>query len=357
MDDVIFLLKDKRFIISNNLLDYYDDIQYLLIKTDKQLDTFILHKPCQYMLDMDEAIITYESVVTRKVVDYNYQIFHSPMDHVEKKVTNYIELFQYLNSLNKIRYFNFVSSSNESSDHEYIQFCYFKIEIYSKGRLLYKKKVVEKGKKYENKLNKNFFNPQYILEKILPIYDPFAYYEYYGVAPYLVLSPNRKTWDFKLLERTHIDDVCGILLSNAESYVFLNFDDLKLLDSRMNGVLTLTVLYEPTLETHEEIEEIMDSYDGADDPEYLSGPVRLIDYYAETVSDITEFFTYLPYIYLLLKTVAEINDKGKITDQYRIVSRVYFTTDNEYTQNRSLYCKDDNVISIMDIIQYLKEKR
>lgn len=352
MDKIILLLENQKIVMTNDIEKYHSLIKYLLLQADNQLNTYILHEYKPYMELMDEAIVTFESVITHHTtLDMEYEKFSSPMSHVEKKLTRFTDLIIYLNSLNRIRYYNQLALSNDCPYYDEIQFCYFKIEIFSMGKLIYKNKSSCKD-------NSRFLNPLDILMDITKIYDPIVSHTPRDISDgetFLSISPKDKYWQWgwRSKNKTHIDDMCGVVLGDTKTLTFFNIYDLNLLGNRLSGMQCQTVSFNVTLNSSQ---EIYDLYDNSEEFDKICGAIRLIDIWTGNIPSIIEYIVYLPYIFLTLKTISEINDYGKLTDEYKTESRIYLELQGEGTNivETEINCTDEDPIEIMDIVELCK---
>jgi hypothetical protein len=239
--------------------------------------------------------------------------------------------------------------SNDCPFYDEVQFCYFKIEIFSKGRLIYRKKT-------SYKKEKRYFKPNEILQDLEKLYDPVIsenpYEEFDSELPFqpmtfLLISPStmKWKWEYESHKNSHIDDMCGIVLYHSKTITFLNIDDLKLLESNVRGMQSQTVLFSPSLHNSEEV------YNLYNDDEPLHGSMRLIDIWAMNLSDVIEYTVYLPYVYMVLKTISEVNDFGKITNLYQVESRVYIEYQGSDEYSKEIDCNEESILGIMDIVK------
>ena len=344
MDNYILLMKNGEIIIASNIDHYFENIEYILFQADNQLNTFLLHEPKRYMLDMDKAEIIYESVITQQCTEDDlYDMYTSPMSHTEKTVNSLVELMQYLQSLHRIWFFNDVARSNDCPRYEEIQFCYFKITLFCHGKKIFKKVL---SYKKENKV----FYPSYILEDIKGIYDPVKKFP----DRFLSIDYHDMQWGF--FPELHYDDMCGILLKSTRTITFFKFIDLLPLKYRLKSVMTQILLFSPETISEATADQILE--DAFEDDGYREVhqdfyPARLMDKWDLKIPDILETITYLPYIFMTFKTTSELYDMGKLKNTYIVKAVVIIETENSETIQYMI--KEDDPFLPMDLIKIFNE--
>lgn len=344
MDKMILLMKDHSIIYTIHWKELLDSIEYILFKVNDQLDTFILQKPNDYLSLFTKIKISFEAVITQHNVDETvYNNFTSGFCKVDEEFTSINKMIQYLHSLNRIKYSNYIMNSNDSPIYEEIKFCYFRIDGFKENKRIFH---------YKNTANKErkFFGPKEVLMDIDKIYDPFMK----GEKCFLSIDPIMKRW--KLSEKMMRDSICGVPLEESSSFVFYDPGFIKFIDDNIKGVYCQTWIYDHTKFDNGIVDELHQLHDdsayevenGA--REYFQS-VRLLDYWAVSVFMLFEFITYLPYLYIIIQTTKEVNDRGEFKDIYS--SRSYIEIDLKNTplfmELPDITCNDKNVVSMEDI--------
>lgn len=281
--ELLFLMKDYSVVKSNDIEKYYKFIQFILFPADEELNTYILVEPNQFMLKMKKAKIIIESIVER--CGYDYRDHHHPIGRVEKTMYTYVELIQYLFSIDKIKYFNNAMCMTEARDippYMKVMFCFFSIRIYDEyNKVIFKKKInigeeVQLSEIYISKI----FGAGNILNNIRDVY----FQEIGLFKEYISVDPISNKWSFG--NGNYEYNLCAYWLDETNSIVFFHKDDIK----KLEKIDTLYAESNVFLKNNECVIWNI--------PEY-----NLL--YVEPQL-IIEYITYLPYINMVMKTCTKV---------------------------------------------------
>ena len=340
MKNYILLMDNGEVITSSNLDLNFENIEYILFQADSQLNTFLIHEPKRYMIDIDKAEIIYESVITQQCTENDlYETYTKPMSHIEITINSLTELMQYLESLNRIWFFNDVARSNDCPRYEEIQFCYFKITLFCHNKKIYKKVISFKD---ENKV----FYPSYILQDIKEIYNPINKFP----DRFLSIDYHEMQWGF--YPELHYDDMCGILLKSTRTITFFKFIDILPLKYRLKSVMTQILLFSPDTISEATADAILNEAfdnDGYQEVHQDFYPARLMDKWDLVIPDILETIIYLPYIFMTFKTISEVYDMGNFKDLY--IVKAIVTIENTDSSTIQYMVKEDDPLLPMDLIK------
>jgi len=343
MDKIILLMKDGSVLMKNSINKYYDKIKYILFEADPTSNTFLLHEPIKYMKNFTKANIYMETQIRQMVNDteeYQYQesFAYTPMGSVIKTVYSISEFMSYLNSLNRMRFFNTISRSNDCISYELIECSLFKLEIFCNDKKAYSKELNLKNQK-------GAFDPYTIMNVIEAIYSPIDSIEF------IMIDLANRCWSVN--NRAHKNDACGILLPYTRTITFLSKSHYDILRTSVKSLYCRTA-------TFDEIEEPIpdEVFDYADwDTELPFQPYnRLHDVWFHELRYILEYIIYLPYLYMTVITVAEINDFGKITKKYH--SKSYFEIEefsiDHSMSDKHIICTDEEPMKLSDLINKIQ---
>lgn len=346
MDKLILLMKNHTVLSTSQVKKFYDNIEYIIFRVDNQLNTFILQKPNDVLLSFTKASISFEAIISQHNVDeINYNTYTHGFCKVDKEFTTLYEFIQYIHSLNRISYSNFIMNSNDSSIYEEIKFCYFKINIYKDNKRIYH---------YKNTANKErkFFGTKEILMDIDSIYKPFMK----GNTCFIAINTVLKKW--KITEKLIKECICGVPLEGTSSFVFYDSEFIKYIDDNVRGLYCQTWINDKNKFDKDIINDIMDNksinFENGSVKYFQS--VKLLDYWAVNIFTLFEYISYLPYIYMIIQTIKEINDLDEYKNIYS--SKSYFELDlkniGRFKKLPEIICTDTNVLTMNDIYYLIR---
>lgn len=332
----IILNSDHTFKLSKNLqksiMKYYDLIKYILIPISNSTDSFIIQKPNKYMKIFHHATVQIEFIVIEKsfiLEDYGEKI--SNVNLVSKEFTSLLEFYQYLHSLNRIRYFNKISNSNESAIYDIIDFSKFQITIYDKeNKVVYKKDM--------NLVNqKGTFGVDEILIKIQKVYDPILL---------------KKFTNKKFTENLKTLHLVPIFMPYTKSVLFYPSNLVQYLSNNIKS------LYGSIMVNNTKYDSINleDSEELILCKSIVSNNIRFCDYWSFEIGNYVEYITYINYMNELFRIISNVIDENHDILTYEIINSFEIEVMqyegniwNQYSIRKTY--KDESEITIQNIIQ------
>lgn len=322
MKSQVLLMNNGNVITTNDWKSYYDDIDYILICTDDQLNIYGGFKINNYLFYMDKATVKYEMILVQKITsDVEFDKRIKAFGKVNKEFVDPLDLLAYIHSLDRIHFYNEIISSGihpltDKIMYEEVQFCYFRIDIYSKGkRTFHYKNNTEK--------EKTFIKERNILMDIAPIYHPlYADYQFIVINSYL----NKWRLDSKIIR----DCLNGIPLETSNSYIFLTHEDAGTFLSKVECMFCQFFI---SNKTDDDITSLESEADKALNSIYYYDSTHLLEFNVSYSKNVLEMLIYLPYIQLLFQTIKEIWDNGECVGNYLCKTNAEFyinKEDNEY---------------------------
>ena len=347
--NTVLLMKNGSLKLKKDIMKYYDDIEYILFSADPVSSTFVLHRPMKYMKNFTRANIYIETYVRKVVNDidsYQFQEDYAftKMGSTIKELNTLEEFVQYMASLSRITFTNKLVKSNDCLSYELIEFSFFRIEIFYDNQIIYKKELNLKNQK-------GYFDTRTILENISIIYDTEVM-----SAKYLNISLSTNEWSIDVKPKK--DHLCGAYLIYTRSFLFLNFDDLS--DIRR----TIKSLYIKTF-TYNKEEDLFDSHEGweyidisnINDYSYKILPLscHFYDLWVHEDVFILEFIAYLPYTYMTIQTISEINDCGNPNGKYESESHIEIEFFDHHIPEKHIVSTTDRPVSIHNLVEIIRE--
>lgn len=339
------VLKKKSF---HKFMKRFDDIEYMLFIADDTLHTFIMHKPKDYMKKFAKAIITFQCAIRHYSLDEigteNYPLI---MNSVSKEVNDIPELINYLHSLNRIRYWNKLSSSNEEVFYEIIDFTQFNISMYdSKNNIIFEKKM-------DIKNQYGLFGIDEILKEISKVYKPNDF------SGNKFLDIDEK-WSFTN-EIKNDYGIYGVYLNRTKSIQFMYKEDIHFLISNIKSFYCCTTTFDKKFVSKEKIEEELNEFDMIEMKssriDYSPNThIRFNDIWEIELSGYIEFIVYLPYFYSNLILISELNDFATLNNIYCCTSSIEIEVYGKDKINYEKISMDsDKPISLEELIIKIKE--
>ena len=305
MNQSFLLLKDNTIrtckkVLQKEINKFHKAIQYILTPIGDTNNSYIIHKVKDYMLNFTRAEVSFTPLIIRNSYIIENETSYKLLPTVYKELTSLEELLQYLHSLNRIRYCNKISNSNESSEYDITEFISFDIVIYHNKDIIYEKHF------------KDQLGPIDILERIKDIYNPI-------VKEDKVLNIRDEKWS---IDKSPMkgSNLLGIPLLYTKSYQFFSIDILEILTSTIRDVYCASMIYNPNIDE-------VDIIDADYISEYLfnSGSMRFHDLWSHVMNDYLEYITYLPTLYTNLITCAELMDLSDSPRIYKIKTSIMLT--------------------------------
>lgn len=141
-------------------------------------------------------------------------------------------------------------------------------------------------------------------------------------------------------------------MENTCSYAFIDEFDLSFIYNNIYSIFVDMFIYNKSI------------YDKSVEPiEYISdidanfSSTKLIQFMPVNPRDCVEFIAYLPYLTTIIQTEKEMWDNGKCVSLYgsSIYIEVYIVKDVTDDYSVNIRCKDDNYITLHDIINKVQE--
>lgn len=352
MNRCILLLKNKKLVISNNISDYYSDIELILFPCDIELNTYLLHEKNQFMCEMVRAEIKIESILY--YFDEDYEVTITPITKTKKQINTYVELIQYLFSLDKIKYYNGIIRDSDYGNlppYEIIEFCYFKIKVYDKReKVIYKKEISLEEKIKHHKIYVNeFFEPENILSNIRDIYFP----EISLFKDYLSIDIDQFLWDMG--NHKYKYSTCGLYFEETNSLSFFSYEDIVYL-KKIHSLYSIGTVFE----LYENIDDVKEAKDPR---EFLEECIydkrydhidRTYDQWYFSPTYAVEFVTYLPYITMIMKMNTSIVDQTNDIESYHMR---HILSIEIYKKEINAAYTDKKPFTINDLIQICKGEK
>lgn len=349
MEKMLLLMKNGSIKMKRNITKYYDDIKYILFKADSSSDTFVLHKPLKYMKTFTKAkvyIETYVRKVMNDVQEYQFQeCVFTKMGSTIKELNSLEEFIKYLASLSRITYSNKLVKSNDCMSYELIEFSFFKVELFCNDKLVYEKEL-----NIENQ--KGYFDTRMILDNISIIYDAEE-----KSAKYLNIDLNRNQWSMDLAPKKH--HLCGVYLIYTRTFVFLDFDSLHYIRKEAKSLYIRTITFNKEEFDGYELEREWEYIETNKDFDYKESKLfyscHIYDLWIHEDVFILEFITYLPYTYMTIQTISEINDLGKTEGKYDSESYIELEYFDHRIPEKHIVSTSKKPLTFQKLIEVIKE--
>lgn len=338
MNKFTLLYKDGSVGVSSKL-KHFTKIKYILVPLNDLNNSFICIRPCEYMKKFHHAIVSFSLMITRysSITFFDEsEIKLTPLQEISNEFHTLIDFFRYLHSINRIRYYNKISNSNESIEYDLIDFTSIQIQIFDQKECVYH---------YSFKVKyPEAFGSSDILSKINEIWIPESF-----DLP-LIISGNK--WK---LENVRGNTLIGLSLPLIKLITFVNAQDLSMLyDIKSFFVVNFT--YNPY---HDSINEI--DIDLIQEYHFQSGSLRYHDLWCHTTNDIVEYIIALPFLYQNAIFASEIIDFQEITDTMECKTKISitkYTSDMNDVRTYELEMESTNneILSLYQFIKLLVEE-
>lgn len=343
MDKSFLLLRDHSFITTKKSLikeikRFNDSIRYLLVPIGNDIGSFILHPVKAYMKKFTHAYISFTSVIVRhsEIVfeEKDKHAHYTELQTVSKYIFSLEELLQYLHSLNRMKYCNKLSFSNESYEYDLAEFMNFRLIIYCGNNVIKDIKLDD------------YLGPVDILQRIKSIYKPHIEKD-----KYLIVDGSK--WGFiSTVKKKDLTMIFGCPLLQTKSYQFISGFDLDMIKTNIKDIFCSSLIYNPNIDKVDEnikLDEIS---------EYLfdCGSVRYHDIWTHSINDSLEYIVYIPTIYMNLISYAELTDFSKINNVYTIQTKFEISLlDIPGRYSLEIISNPENQISLNKFIKILSE--
>lgn len=342
MSNYIMLMKNKRVVINKSWKEFYKEIAYLLIPIDEQLNIFILQKPNRFLLNFDRALLSYEMASTKYDLTSDPPVFDSKaITKTKLEITNMVELLRSLYSLNKISFGNTILQCNDSPIYTNIQFCYFSLKLYKGDKLI--KKV-----RLSSDVEKVMFESTHILHDLRDVYWPYSCGRMEN--KYLLIDGVKNRWEYS--NKVSKKGLCGINLLETEAYSFYQIDDIKSV-SRVSSLYSQIAVYDKYEISSKEVKKLIRNI-GFDTAFIEEEFITLSDYWVCSLEGILEYIIFLPYLFMLIQTIIEVNETGECQGEYTVDTYNEVIFDGNRLQNHYFESSTNSPISIKDFINICK---
>lgn len=350
---IIALMKNKEILRKKKFrkfINKFADIKYLLFNIDDSINTFIIHEPKEYMRYFAKASITFQCAIRQYSSDNPGTENHPTlMTCIKKEINDITELMKYLHSLNRIRYWNKLSASDDALFYEIIDFALFNVEITDvKNNVIFNKEMNIKNQK-------GLFGVNEILKSIDKIYNPCDFKNHTFIEM-------DNTWNFiDYIESK--DNIYGIYLPKTKSISFLHGKDIQILKENLKSVYCYTITYNNDNKLiKENAEDTFDYYfeieNAIPESKYCKNCYfRFQNIWEHTIDGYVEFIKYLPYIYYNLLLISTINDFGSINKStYACLSKFEFEYyDKDMPKYTRIATTNESPLLLDDLISKINE--
>lgn len=307
MINTFLLLKDGSVLMNQKIEKCPEIPELILFSADSELNTYIIHQYKDYMTEMTDATIIYEAIIMQDSSEgEKFKFKDIPIGKVEASFHDPYEMFQYLHSIHRIDYFNYISKSSDALFRRKIVFGYFKIMISKEGKMIYKKKMTFQTEK-------GFFTPKDIYKKIWEIYEPIGMMDCN-----LVIDPVKKKWKFSKERKDRW--LFGIPMKHTASVSFITNDTMESFKNLKEFYAYSIIVGSEEKKFVEESTstyfEVIEEYSNPN--EFFGLDMTSYDFWETNILHIIEYVIYLPYLYMLFKMIST------------------FITENDYTSNWSV---------------------
>lgn len=336
--------------LQKQIKNKFNLIQYILVPVDDSIDSYILLKPNRFMAQFAKAHVSFETVIEHKsYIDENSSNHFDVLNTIDRDLDDLTRLIQYLHSLNRIRYVNKLSNSNESAVYEITEFTKFMIDVYdTNDNIIFKKHLSLTSEK-------GHFGAIEILEKISSLYHPIQYSDIDENLNFLHINSN--SWEFKCKAKSS-DGVYGYMLPYTKSITFFDKTSIEMISNIIFSTYVYTITYDK--KDSEYIDDIAYPFSSLPFEEVQSlkdtCPVRFQDLWCNEIEYFIEYITYLEYIYTQIGFISEMNDFGKYTESYVSETTIDITSYiGTSIHHFTVECSTNKVISIKHILNLISD--
>lgn len=304
-------------------ISFPENIKYVLLPITE--DTFLLHPLAKIIKELFhvsfEATIITESIITHidrlymeesETTSQNYK-----MDRVTKKVSDPIQLYQYLQSIFQTRFYNKISYSNECEIYDHIDFTYFEFELKID-------RVEYKHIKMSLESESGPFGVKEIQKKMKFLFSPISLKD-----GDILIDFHTKRWIVTDQVRKCIVDnnrvLIGVGLPYTQSIMFLNQNQYIQMH-QIKGIYAIGVIYNQNTTKESVLDEMIDpisflTLEGNTGNE-LVVVEKGYDIWLHEINDIIEFFAYHNYINLTLVMMEDLIHNNALTGN--MTEKTYF---------------------------------
>lgn len=335
--------------IQKEINKHNGEISYIFTPVGSGIDSYILQKITEPMIYFKKAIIQFEAVIKHvSQLDEISNNYLTVLQKVDKEVTDITELFQYIHSINRLKYINKLSNSNESAVFDLIEFTMFRLEIHY-GK--YKDNVLSKYMDLHTE--KGEFGPREILKKIKSFYLPIKVRK----NDIEIVLSNGKWYDIKKDKVSFPifqDKLTAYYLPYTSSYTFFNSYQLETIKKTIKGCYVNTITGNTEITSMDD----MRNYGSLPFETYTQKSetrgIRFHDMWASHAYMFIEYIIYLAYIYQQISFISELNDTNKYEEKYKCVSfiEIELISPQKY-RSKMFECNSDTPIEISHILNML----
>lgn len=328
--------KIQKIINKNNEI-----ISGIITPVGNNIDAYIFQKISNPMINFTKANIKFNAIIKHvSQMDEMSNNAITQLESVDKEITDIVELFQYIHSINRLKFVNRLSNSNESPVFEIVEFTLFELKIFSGKNETFSKKMTVHSEKGE-------FGPREVLKKIRKFYNP-----------------TKVAHDDLIAGNEVIDDKIGFMFDRAvyleytNSYTFFSDDQIRAMRCikssymySITGNMESTSLKDLNLYNSLPFEETTKN-------ENKYSAVRYHDIWGPHTNILIEYITYLEYNYNQIGFISEINDTGKYEGKYHSVSFIEMElyTPEKY-RSRTVECDSEHPVSISYLLDLFRSPK
>lgn len=332
----LILLKNGSVITSQNvqrlIKTNYDTIKFILFNLKDTNSTFLLHKPYSYMKNFKKAEIDVEMVVIRnsmEAIENESPPEYAILKEIKMEIFNLDDFISYLHSLNKIRYTNKLSNSNETSDYDMICFTHFSVKVFDSKSCIYKNKI------------DGVASPTEILHSIKKIYNPIMMDNSY-------ISISKSFWSITQ-DINQDNTLYGICYPYTKSFDFFYNDIFQLL-SNIQSVYCASFVYDCKIIDLSDIDT-----DELFQFNFISGSLRFHDIWYPNFQYYLEYISYLGTIQTNLTMASELAEFNEINNRMKMDTKIQIEilTEKDGLMTIQHEIKSPKIITVPEFISLL----
>ena len=277
--DVVVLYKDHHYdSMPSNEFIYSKDMKYILIPIS-DIDGHIMIKANEYMT-FDKASISY-SLQPRRIDWEEDEMEVSPMETVDVECTDIVELYNYIHTLYKLSYSDYVLHKTFKENDMVFDIGRFHIRLYKNNQIIFE---ID----YGMDLDCDEFIAaasddsacRELKEMLKPIFSsPKSLYE---TSKHILIFKNNR---WKMIKRSEADShekvLCGVPMLYSSTMYFCPIEEFNLYDEFISHFYTTIVMVESSyleeMSENEKWEAVSEGdYDYYDSYDYRTGDAMLV---------------------------------------------------------------------------------
>lgn len=340
-DYIILLNKDHSVdYVKESKFKYNKDIKHLLIPmTTFDTNTFIPVK-CNKYMKFDKAIIEVQLVYNYLDYSNEYDIYNSNIVYTKKEFTSIIDLYNFINSIDKLYYINELLNLNYGTELlSSIDICSYNISLYKNGKCTY-----HSSDSYDTEGGVGYYTIRKAMSNISDLYNNFMKYSTDNM-----IYINDKSW--KITDKCIGNGIYGLHFELVNSIYFITpevFDFTNEI-SQIKFFHYIINLDDTALLNELKIREKLEDGD-VDYYTDISFSVSNLKYIFEKIIYFKFFYTCVLMIYNdIIFNVNPHHDKG--FDIWSLLSFKYYNG-----HNRDMFFTKDNIPSIYDVMKFVYKK-